>query len=399
MHITHVCPRFKEVHGGGEPVLLHLFNNLVALGHGTTVHTPGIPASMAKPIDKRVEIRKLPPIFQKKFSNVLLQGFFDLFSCAFLAATIPRNTDLVCFHTETVVPALFLYKLFFRRTPCIYFCFQPPRFAYDTARETSRSGGVVGRLVPIFSILYRPLDRCAVRFAKKVLTFSTDYKRWIESIYGISDIEVLPPGVETAKDLPEILESVRHHLSQPGAKVLVFVGKLIPWKNVDRLIDITSIVKRSIPNIKCLIVGDGPCMRALVEQTNRAGMEETVIFCGYVGPKEVLAYCSAADLMVLLEHNVSFGLSLVEANACDLPAMAFEGGGPNDIIRHGETGIILPREATNAFIADQISHLLQDDARLKSMRTAAGECSKQYTWPRFAEMFVDAAKQTLDRCR
>ena len=39
MHITHICPRFKEVHGGGEPVLLNLFNNLAMLGYGTTVHT------------------------------------------------------------------------------------------------------------------------------------------------------------------------------------------------------------------------------------------------------------------------------------------------------------------------------------------------------------------------
>ena len=354
---------------------------------------------MAQSIDRRVEIRELPVVFRKKFSNVLLQGFFDLFSCAFLASTVSKNTDVVCFHTETVVPALFLYKLLFGRKPCIYFCFQPPRFAYDTAKETARSGGVVGRLVPFFSMLYRPYDRFVVRLAQKVLTFSTDYRRWIESIYGIDGVEVLPPGVARAQDLPRIPEAVQRQISQPGAKAILFVGKLIPWKNVDRLIDITAIVKTRIANIKCLIVGDGPSLPMLAEQSKRTGMEDTVVFCGYVGPQEVLAYCTAADLMVLLEQNVSFGLSLVEANACNLPAMAFEGGGPNDIIRHEETGIILPRDATNEFIADRIIELLQDNSRLQAMRTAAGESSKQYTWQRFAEMFVDAAKRTLVQCR
>jgi len=243
MHLTHICPRFKEIHGGGEPVLFHLFHELCDLGFKSTIYTYNYPDSMLPLLDSRVELKELPGIFNRSFENVLLSGFYDLFCSVFLSICAFRDTDVVCFHTENAIPALLSYKLTGGNKPTLYFCFQPPRFAYDTTKETARAGGTVGLLVPVLKAIYRPFDRLTVRLADKIATFSTGYKRWIESIYNVSDVKVLPPGVEKPQNIRPLPKNIATRLSKPGYKSLLFVGKLVTWKNIDRLINVTAMVR------------------------------------------------------------------------------------------------------------------------------------------------------------
>jgi len=392
MHLTHICPRFKEIHGGGEPVLFHLFHELCDLGFKSTIHTYNYPDSMRPLLDSRVELKELPGIFNRSFGNVLLSGFYDMFCSSFLSTRIFRDTDVVCFHTENVIPALLSYKLAGGRKPTLYFCFQPPRFAYDTTKETARAGGTVGLLVPILKAIYRPFDRLTVRLADKVATFSTGYKRWIETIYDVSDVKVLPPGVEKPQNIHLLPKNIATRLSKPGSKSLLFVGKLVTWKNIDRLINVTAMVREQFPDIRLMIVGDGPCKDSLKRQTADMGLDKNVIFCGYVSAEDVFSYCEAADLFVLLEKNISFGLSLIEANAIGLPAMAFQGGGPNDIIEEEKNGFLLPIDVTDKGIAERIIGYLSDEKKIQSMRGHAFAVSRKFTWRRFGEEFAEVVK-------
>jgi glycosyltransferase involved in cell wall biosynthesis len=392
MHLTHICPRFKEIHGGGEPVLFHLFHELCDLGFKNTIYTYNYPNSMLPLLDSRVELKGLPRIFNRSFENVLLSGFYDLFCSIFLTIRAFRDTDVVCFHTENVIPALLSYKLAGGSKPTLYFCFQPPRFAYDTTKETACAGGTVGLLVPILKAIYRPFDRLTVRLAGKVATFSTGYKQWIECIYNVSDVKVLPPGVEKPQNITPLPKNIAKKLSKLGSKSLLFVGKLVTWKNIDRLINVTAIVREQLPDIRLLIVGDGPCMDSLKRQTTDMGLDNNVIFSGYVSAKNVFSYCAVADLFVLLEKNVSFGLSLIEANAMGLPAMAFQGGGPNDIIEEERNGFLLPVDMTDKGIAERIIGYLSDEKKIQSMKGHAFAVSRKFTWRRFGEAFAEVVK-------
>ena len=389
MHLTHICPRFKEVHGGGEPVLLQLFHHLSNLGIRNTVHTYNFPASMRNLLDHRTNLKELPKIVNRSFTNVLLAGFYDLFCSLFLAAGIEKDTDVVCFHTENVVPALFMYKLLMGRKPVFYFCFQPPRFAYDTAEESARAGGGLGKILPLFKAVYRPFDRFSVRQANKIATFSNGYKNWIESIYNVRDVAVIPPGVEMPQNSCKLPENILRALSKPKTQTLIFVGKLVAWKNVDRLLEITALIIKKIPTICLLIIGDGPCKNSLMRQARKLGIEQNVIFCGYVAGEHVFSYCRKADLLVLLEKNASFGLSLIEANATGLPVLAFEGGGPSDIIKDGMNGFLIGEDISDEQIAKIIIDFLMDRTKMESMRIQALQISEKFTWQRFAEIFAD----------
>ena len=396
MHLTHICPRFKEIHGGGEPVLFHLFKELSKLGFDNTVHTYNYPVSMRHYMDNRVELKELPRIFNRDFRNTLLAGFYDMFCASFFTTNILKSTDVVCFYTESVIPALFFYKLAGGRKPTLYFCFQPPRFAYDTTKDTARAGGALGLLVPLLKAIYRPFDKLAVCLADGVATFSNGYGIWIEEIYGIRDVKVLPPGVERPENMDPLPEYISSRISMPGYKKLLFVGKLVSWKNVDRLINILGMIQRKNPRVLLLIVGDGPCMEPLIRQATEIGLADKVVFCGYVPAEKVFSYCSVSDLLVLLEQNASFGLSLIEANSAGLPVMAFEGGGPSDIITEGNNGFLLPVDNTDEGIAERILAFLEDEEKMNSMRENAVSVSGQYTWKSFGEAFSEIAKGLAD---
>lgn len=397
MHLTHICPRFKEVHGGGEPVLLQLFHHLSNLGIRNTVHTYNFPASMRNLLDHRTNLKELPKIANRGFTNVLLAGFYDLFCSIFLALGIEKETDVVCFHTENVVPALFMYKLLMGRKPVFYFCFQPPRFAYDTAEESARAGGGLGKILPFFKTVYRPFDKHSVRQANKIATFSNGYKSWIESIYNVRDVAVIPPGVEMPQYSYKLPENILSTLSEPKTQTLIFVGKLVTWKNVDRLLEITALIIHKIPNICLLIIGDGPCKNSLMRQARKLRIEKNVIFCGYVAAEHVFSYCRKADLLVLLEKNASFGLSLIEANATGLPVLAFEGGGPSDIIKDGMNGFLLREDISDEQIAKIIIGFLMDRKKMESMRIHALQIAEKFTWHRFAELFADTVAKLVSK--
>ena len=397
MHITHVCPRFKEIHGGGEPVVLHLLEELEALGIGNTLCTYNFPEPMQFLLNKNVKLTELPGFFNQSFKNPLLAGLFDLAATFFYTLLIPRKTNLVCFHMEGVVPALFLYTLFKRRKPTIYFCFQPPRFAYDTTSETIKAGGALGAFVPLLKSIYKPIDKAAVRRADTVATFSNGYRDWIHNIYHIDDINIIPPGVKIPDLIPSLPAEIKSKLSHPGALSLVCVGKLLTWKNIDRLIRITGILKNKFPGIRLLVVGDGPCMDSLVAQVKNDGLENIVIFCGYQAEENVFSFYKASDLLVLLEHNASFGLALVEANTMGIPVMAFEGGGPSDIIVEGENGFLLKNNASDYQIAELISNYLSDEKKKDKMRMHALDAAGRYTWANFARLFKNMAQRVSGR--
>lgn len=396
MHITHICPRFKEIHGGGEPVIINLLHQLCELGHRNCFLTYSLPESMQAMIDSRVDIRAQPQKKSMISGNVLLAGFLDLVSAVFLVKDIPADTDVVCFHTESVVPALFYYKLFDRNTkPTLYFCFQPPRFAYDTSKETARSGGLVGLLLPVFKAIYRPFDRIAVRRADKVVTFSNGYKKWIESIYRISEVQVIPPGVEIPDRVADVAEDIKKRIEGEASKVLICVGKLVQWKRVDRLINIIGLLAEKDSGIRLLVVGDGPCLPALREQVEQGSLQDKIVFTGYQPAKAVFSFCKISDLLVLLEKNASFGLALIEANAMGVPVMALEGGGPSDIVENGRNGILLPENNSDKEIASIIADFFSKPEIIASMREHAITVSREYTWRRFAEKFVSIARSLV----
>jgi glycosyltransferase involved in cell wall biosynthesis len=160
---------------------------------------------------------------------------------------------------------------------------------------------------------------------------------------------------------------------EPGAPLLLYVGRLAPEKRLDLLVD----VLRAIPAARLALVGDGPD-RARLERLF-AGL--SVYFTGYLrGPALAAAYASA-DVFVFPSHTETLGNVVLEAMASGLPVVAAGAGGVTDLVEDGRTGVLFPPE-DGAAMARQVGRVLTDQRLQVQVLDGGLRFARQRAWPR-----------------
>jgi glycosyltransferase involved in cell wall biosynthesis len=100
---------------------------------------------------------------------------------------------------------------------------------------------------------------------------------------------------------------------------LIYVGRLLSHKNVDLLIEAVALLKPNYPNLKCMIISDGPERQNLEELTARLGLTRNIVFKGFVKTdQEKFQLMKASRLFVLPSTREGFGIVALEAIACGL---------------------------------------------------------------------------------
>ena len=108
-------------------------------------------------------------------------------------------------------------------------------------------------------------------------------------------------------------------------------------KRVPDVIKIFSEVRKKVPS-KLILVGDGPDRSASELLARELALQEHVKFLGK--QSELVPLLSSADLMLMPSQSESFGLSALEAMACEVPVISTSVGGLPELQIHGETGYI-----------------------------------------------------------
>jgi glycosyltransferase involved in cell wall biosynthesis len=129
-----------------------------------------------------------------------------------------------------------------------------------------------------------------------------------------------------------------------GARVITYIGRLHPDKGVDVLISAARIIINTTPEAHFLIVGEGESRSKLEQQACTIGIGERVRFVGALA--DVRDALAMTDVFALpSSRREGFGLSLVEAMAMKLPAVATNIGGISEIVTDGFNGLLLkPRD-------------------------------------------------------
>ena len=112
------------------------------------------------------------------------------------------------------------------------------------------------------------------------------------------------------------------------------------------------------------MVGDGPDRVDAVDEARKLGIEDDVHFLGRID--DVAPLLASADLFLLPSNKESFGLSALEALSCGVPVIGCNVGGLPEVVRHGETGILLPPGDIAGLSAAAIE-ILSDPLKWKSM--------------------------------
>ncbi len=160
-------------------------------------------------------------------------------------------------------------------------------------------------------------------------------------------VHLIPHGVDTERfspaDAGQRLAS-RQQLQIPEtARVVIYTGRLLQGKGLERLVDAFASLLLSRPDVRLLIVGSGAGQAISVEtelkrRVSTAGLHDRVNFTGRV--EDVRAYLHAADVFAFPSEFEALGLSLLEAGACGLPSVGTRTGGIVDVIDDGATGLL-----------------------------------------------------------
>ena len=185
---------------------------------------------------------------------------------------------------------------------------------------------------------YLPVMKFSIEQSDGVTAVSRFLKEKTLTNYQIDkDIQVIPNFVDTQKYRKIDSEKIRESIAPNGEKILVHVSNFRTVKRVQDVVRIFYAVRQKLPS-KLLLIGDGPDRSNCEQLARELGIIEDVKFLG----KQIELVCllSASDVFLIPSQSESFGLSALEAMACELPVVASSVGGLPELIVHGETGYI-----------------------------------------------------------
>ncbi len=185
---------------------------------------------------------------------------------------------------------------------------------------------------------YLPVMKFSIEKSDGVTAVSRFLREKTMTNYGIAkDIRVIPNFVDTEKYKRVACEEVRDRFAPKGERVLVHVSNFRLVKRVPDVIRIFHEVRKKVPS-KLLLVGDGPDRSGCELLVRELQIQDHVRFLGK--QQELVPILSASDLMLMPSQSESFGLSALEAMACEVPVVSSSVGGLPELQVHGETGYI-----------------------------------------------------------
>ena len=151
---------------------------------------------------------------------------------------------------------------------------------------------------------------------------------------------------------------------------VVCVARLRPVKNLGLLLEGCAALQSRGVEFRCTVIGDGSCRDELEAMRARLGLARVVEFAGAAEQAEVLAWWQRATIAALTSTSEGMPVSLMEAAACGVPAVAPAVGGIPELVEDGVTGLLVPVGDTQA-LAAALEQLLRNPELAARMGMAA----------------------------
>lgn len=206
--------------------------------------------------------------------------------------------------------------------------------------------------------------------------------------YGLSNLELWPKAVDTEGFSPSrrSLEA-RTLLSDghPDAPLVTYVGRISAEKDVERTLGIMEEVRRTVPDARLALVGEGPQYAQLRERMDR----EWITFTGYLSGDTLAAAFASGDVFLFPSTTETLGFVALESFASGVPVVGARAGGVPFVINDGETGFLVDPQLPDSAWAERVVELLRDVDTRGRMARAARQEAERWSWRASTEKLVE----------
>ncbi|WP_449258424.1 glycosyltransferase [Chlorobium limicola] len=175
--------------------------------------------------------------------------------------------------------------------------------------------------------------------------------------------------------IPDTVKPVDFSTRYPGKKIIYSAGRLAVQKGFIYLIEAAAILAAMRNDLIFVVSGEGKLEEELKTRIRETGLEDSFIFEGFT--PDIYPYLKGCDLFVLASLFEGMPNVVMEAMALEKPVVATDVNGARELIRDGETGLIVPPADAEA-LAKAIASVIDDPVRLKSFGTAGKERVKEH---------------------
>ncbi len=198
--------------------------------------------------------------------------------------------------------------------------------------------------------------------------------------YGVTrPIHTIPTGLRLDEFEGGDARAFRaQHGIAAGRPVMLLVGRVAHEKNIGFLLDVLAEVRRSVPSVLFVIAGEGPALAGLRRTAAAAGLQDNVLFVGYLDRRGALLDCyRAADVFVFASRTETQGLVLLESLALGLPVVSTAVLGTKEVLRDAG-GALVVAEDVKEFAAAVVSVLTRPE--LRASLASAGRAFVAQRW-------------------
>jgi glycosyltransferase involved in cell wall biosynthesis len=239
---------------------------------------------------------------------------------------------------------------------------------------------------------YLNIERLLARFSDCIVAVGDKQREELigYKVAKADKIVSIPLGLEIENMLEAEADRgrLRAELGLDRSHLVGIIARLVPIKAHEVFLQAAVEVRRCVPNVRFLIVGDGERRAELQQQAEQLGLDDAVLFLGW--RKDVRAVYADLDVVVLSSLNEGSPVALIEAMAAGRPVVSSDVGGVGEVVRNGETGLLAPPRNPQA-LAEAVTSMLSDPGAAQRF----GRAARAAVYPKYSSRRLIADVERL----
>jgi glycosyltransferase involved in cell wall biosynthesis len=369
--------RFAPHSGGAVIVTTEIANNLAKLGHEVTVLTPDFPHPSHRyepEMNPKIKIIRIKIPFKSnlKIAARLCKPYFKKMGIS-LGKKEKFDFILTIFHPFHLVPNAAI--------ACAKYLNIPSIVKVDDAVYEKSSG---------FKAIQRKIEKIissrSLAKASRILISNEATKKIMKSYYKINEekLFIVPNGVELSffKSKPK------------DPRKVVFSGVMYHHRGLDVLLEAAPKVINEIPDVKFVLLGDGPDLENLKNIVIQNNLCSNIEFKGWIDRRDIPYHLSTASIGIgpLKRTTVTesaLPIKVLEYMASSLPIVARTGTLPDDVLKNNENGFFVDNPSE---LSEKIIKLLQNPQLVDKLGKNSFDMVQKFSWEKIVKSILDIYK-------